>query len=263
MIEGLVTKIKTIDSLSDLGMVQSFKPSPVDSSNLTIDIDIVIEHRFAFQSWCRLKRKILSEARYSIYGKPILISIDWHDDVGLKSDYSADDLNLLDINDDLSVGLFTWGILKRLNDGQIYPALYHDIFSDAYVLLKQSNYYKNINTKIPDNVFTDKNQVTHNVYVYNDLNALVSNLKGIQNQYYFLDIDLDFFAEDANDDPVILVDDTEIESFCSMKNPLLGLLYNKLAGITIALEPEYCGGLRNAFKLYSLLDEGLLTYFDS
>ncbi len=79
------------------------------------------------------------------------------------------------------------------------------------------------------------------------------------NQYYFLDIDMDYFTLDADNVHPTIIKDEEIKDFCDFSNPIFGLMKDRLVGVTIALEPNYCGGLENSLLIYSLFNKGILS----
>lgn len=269
MIERLVDRIRSQNHLPDLCSINKLARSPVDGSRLCLEINIVIEHRFAFPCWCRFNRKTYEDERYRALRKPTLVTIDWHDDVGLRNDYKIDDLNLLDPDDTLSAGLFSWGVLRSMNDGNVYPALHHDLFSDVYVLLKQDNGYDTINSNKPNETFKDKHGKSHDVFIFNDSDALIDRFKHdffsrsvLEDRFYYLDIDMDYFTKDANIEiPTVLPED-EISVFCDISNPVFGLIKDNVVGVTIALEPDYCSGLENSVRIYSLFKKGFLSYYD-
>lgn len=261
ILEKLINRLVSHNNLPELSSINRVTQSPVDSSRLCLDIDVVIEHRFVFPCWCRFNRKTYKEDGYAALRKPILVAIDWHDDIGLEGDYDNGDLDLLDTDDKLSAGLFTWGVLRRLNDGHIYPALYHDLFSDVYVLLKQDNGYDKVNSGMPDKSFSDKNGLLHNVLIFNEPDALALRLRKDSDRYFFLDIDMDYFTLDANSKRPTILSEEDVKKFCDFSNPIFGHLKDRLVGVTIALEPDYCCGLENSLRLYGLFNKGILSFY--
>jgi len=92
---------------------------------------------------------------------------------------------------------------------------------------------------------------------YNDRARLLRDLP--PEALVLLDIDLDFFA---TDNPAAgslhgseqLKSDAEITSTLSLKGPFMKPLLDKIVGLTIALEPKYCGGLRNSLHVLEILN---------
>jgi hypothetical protein len=93
-------------------------------------VGVVHEHRFAFFFW-----GLYSQAQSM--PRPVLITLDSHNDVGVPSEVNHADLDNLNISNRMELGLFTWLGLRSNNDGHILPALYLDFFSDVYVLLNK------------------------------------------------------------------------------------------------------------------------------
>lgn len=241
------------------GCHMQYTESPVVNNNLLLEVGVVVEHRFAFNCWCKFYQKTLSEKEYFHIQRPILVTIDWHDDIGIDSDYSNDVLELLDTGNELNVGLFSWGILRKMNDGNVLPALYHNFFSDVYVLLKQDNVYDLINTSKPNKVYSDVNNEPHSIYYFNSPSSLIKQMENLHESYYFLDMDMDYFMVDANAaDPVILPE-SEIREFCSMDNRIFSLIKPRLIGMTLALEPTYCNGIHNSLAILDILNTGIFS----
>ena len=78
----------------------------------------------------------------------------------------------------------------------------------------------------------------------------------------YLDIDLDFFAiKDAYKRKMKASDymsKSDIEALFDAKQLLMNWVYQRLAGFTIATEPEYCGGLRKSNELLDTLTSILI-----
>lgn len=214
-------------------------------------VGIVHEHRFAFYFW----------ALYSIQANSpnaVLISIDAHDDAGVPNEVIPDDLDKLNVHNKTELGLFAWLRLRSLNDGHILPALYLNFFSDAYVLMNDREDSAAFKTNRTEQKQKDRNHNTHTVKFYKDPESLLRELP--THGSVFLDIDLDYFAIE-NTDAVLgsenLVPDSEIRSFLSTNGTLFGTISNKIVGMTIALEPKYCGGLVNSLHVLNILNSEL------
>ncbi|MEE9913193.1 MAG: UPF0489 family protein [Deltaproteobacteria bacterium] len=217
-------------------------------------VGIVNEHRFAFYFWglCASDK----DSRHAA-----LISIDAHDDVGVPTEVIQDDLDNLNIHNRTELGLFAWLRLRSLNDGHILPALYLNFFSDVYVLMNGREDSAAFRTSRTEQRQRDRDGCTHKVKYYRNSKKLLHDLPK-KNCPLFLDIDLDYFAiENRKAGSVLgsenLMSDAEIRSFLSINGPLLKPILNRIVGLTIALEPKYCGGLVNSLHVLDILNQEL------
>lgn len=216
-------------------------------------VGIVHEHRFAFYYWAQYYAdKTLPHAA--------LISVDAHDDTGVPSEVIPEDLDHLNISDRIELGLFAWLRLRSLNDGHILPALYLNFFSDVFVLLNDREDSAAFEPVSSEQSLIDRNGREHKVRIYDNPEKLLHDLP--KNSPVFLDIDLDYFALDNPEAGSVvgsekLMDDKEIRSFLSVNGPLIWPIFNRIWGMTIALEPNYCGGLVNSLHVLDILNEEL------
>lgn len=218
-------------------------------------VGIVHEHRFAFFFWGLY-------ANGQSKPHPALITLDSHDDVGVPSEVIPDDLDNLNIGDRTELGLFAWTRLRSLNDGHIRPALYLNFFSDVYVLINKGEDYDEIMSSGKEQHQKDREGRIHQVKIYRAAAQLLKDIP--QDCPVFLDIDLDFFAKENPEagsrlGSEILKSDDEIRSILSLEGHLMGSLLNRLVGLTIALEPKYCGGLCNSLHVLDILNR---EFFD-
>ncbi len=214
------------------------------------NIGIVYEHRFAFYYWGLHS----IEARSP---RPILLSLDSHDDVGVPDEVVPDDLDNLRIRDRIELGLFCWLRLRSLNDGHIRPALYLNFFSDVYILLNEDKETSERCAAGSIEHQKDREGLMHSIRFYRDRNRLLRDLP--PDTPIFLDIDLDFFATEnpmagSRHGSEQLKEDAEIASILSLKGSFMGQLLDSIVGLTIALEPKYCGGLRNSLHVLEILN---------
>jgi len=131
--------------------------SIADPVNSCIEIGIVDEHRFAFLYWSQYKLEYKSKG----LEQPIFLSLDYHDDVGVKADFSEEELYSLNISNRNEVSIFCWARLHPLNDGQILPALYLDFFKDAYI-------FSTIDYSIENSSFFDRHNNSHNIEYFSN-----------------------------------------------------------------------------------------------
>ena len=184
--------------------------------------------------------------------RPVLVTVDSHDDVGADSDVMIEDLDNLNLKDDVHLGIFSWLRLRRLNDGHILPALYLDFFSDVYVLMNDPE------GDFGSRSFVDKNGVEHNIYYFEAEQDLLDALPDDEKVYF--DIDLDYFSsENPKTGNVhgsqIQCSDKDIKKFFCNPKGLFKTLQPLFVGMTIALEPKYCGGYANCMNAFNILNQ--------
>lgn len=79
----------------------------------------------------------------------------------------------------------------------------------------------------------------------------------------FFDLDLDYFTESRDlcggGDEVQLISDDAVRAVLDPGSELLTWVFQRFAGMTIATEPEFCGGLINSNRLLSLVSECLFA----
>lgn len=182
-----------------------------------------------------------------------LITFDWHNDVGGTCDCNEDILKRLDLNNQKEVALYAWAGLPQLNDGQIAPAIWLNIVGDVYVLYKQGEPTWRSQK--------DRYGKIHNIFYSNTISGLYRQWISQDNRRKIIwDIDMDFFTKknghpDQKYTPII--SNRSIANFLSPKRRWLQLLLANLEGITIALEPEYTGGLSNSLHLFAQWEKAL------
>lgn len=204
----------------------------------TTEVGVVHEHRFAFWFW----NKWVREWRGA--HKVVLVSIDWHQDLCAPAPEEEAGLAALDTRDDSEVALFAWSKLSPLNDVQILAAVQLDIIQEVHVLCKQDS-------------FTDNDSEAERVFIYHDLPTFAAALEKVPAA--ILDIDLDYFTDSPDDcgggEQVSLVSQSQIERILNPHNGIVASLLPNVVGLTIAVEPEFCGGLRNAHRLLGSVND--------
>jgi hypothetical protein len=71
-----------------------------------------------------------------------------------------------------------------------------------------------------------------------------------------LDIDLDYFTTEANSGEhgaQTRVSDAAIKKVVALNGPLMRWVIPRLSGITLALEPKYCGGVHNCAHILDVI----------
>lgn len=221
---------------------------PVDV-NRTIEVAIVQEHRFAFFYWMKWGRK------HKPLAPPSLVSLDWHQDLAAPCEMEREWLRALDTNDYKAVSFFCWDQLHPNNDGHVLAAAYLNIIGNIYVVQKQEDasveYFEDIAGGI------------HVIHCYESIDALIEDVTLQEHPSVILDVDLDYFTESAEScgggERVELVPAEDIHGFLHPNGKLMSWVFPRLCGMTIATEPEFCGSLVNANRLFSVVDDVLFS----
>jgi hypothetical protein len=227
-----------------------------------VKVALVDEHRFAFAFWVQWRGEEIAGMRRggrngneTDLRSPTLISLDWHNDVGCTGDYNPQQLCHLDKGNENLLGLFSWICLPGNNDGHILPAVYLNAVDNVYVLLKQ------LGTR-PDKQnreHRDRGDQAHEIRYFAAIEELIGTLEDTDPSEVILDIDLDFFTECKNGDfdSIKRVSDTKIKKVLDPSGPFMKTVLPRLTGITIALEPRYCGGIQNSLHILRVIDRFL------
>lgn len=209
-----------------------------------VEVGVVHEHRFAFYFWNKWARDRSRGAR------PALVTIDWHQDLGFPDEEEQRCLSALDQADDSEVALFAWSQLHPHNDGHILAAAYLGLIGDVYVLCKQDE---------PEDLSFSGPAGTSAVRVYHDVDHFLAAVMGLP--AIILDMDLDYFTRSPDPcgggENVSLVRPGEMDRLLDPVHGALAPLLPHVVGVTIAIEPEFCGGLSNAHRLFRRVNETL------
>ncbi len=229
------------------GTYYDIVPHPSDLNSST-EIAIVQDHRFAFFYWLKWVK-----GEDALPTPPSLISFDWHLDLAAPCELECEWLRALDTSNFREIALFCWDKLHCLNDGHILAAAYLNIIGDIHVVQKQdeptSDHFKDYEGRI------------HEIYCYDSVSALVAALSDREYSSAILDIDLDYFTESPDKcgggENITLTPDTDIRSLLEPGGELLSWVMPRMRGMTIATEPEFCGGLVNSNHLFSVVNDSL------
>lgn len=217
-------------------------------ANVSIEIGVVQEHRYAFSYWSKWFAE--RRQRGAAGGRTALLTIDWHDDFGVEGDFDPARLERIDLGDANEVSLFSYAMLHCLNDGHILPAMHLGIFDSVVMLNKQG----------VDGSFGREVCVAHgrhhDVECYRDLGQAMGSESLLCADAIYLDVDLDYFVEDADEEPVLVLKEIAA-SMLSVDSDLMRMVLPRIDGMTIALEPDYCGGLQGSMDLLSVLNDAL------
>lgn len=212
----------------------------------TTEVGIVHEHRFAFWFWNKWNRELPGEKA------PALVTIDWHQDLGGPDQEEMASLAALDREDDSEVALFAWSQLHPLNDGHILAAAELGFFREIYVLCRQSSIGEE----------SSEDDASFGVHVFQDVDTFAAAVRHLPS--VILDIDLDYFTRSPDPcgggDRVKLVPYAEIERVLHPRSGIVAPLLRNVVGITLAIEPEFCGGLHRAHRLLQAVNR---IMFDS
>ena len=215
-----------------------------------IEVAIVSRHRFAFYYWLKwwsADTRVLS-----------LVTMDWHDDVGGECDFDPKvicDLNLSDPNE---MALFCWAGLRSLDDGHIAAAVYRGAFQRVDVINKQSRRAQQSAVESLTNSDGAECQVR-----FNRCPSEFVKWKAQQTHRtdVIFDLDLDYFTVEHHSgdlDKQRLQSESYLKRLLNPESELMSALLPDLQKMTIALEPRYCGGLSNCFRLLDSVTHTLL-----
>ena len=215
------------------------------------EIGIVREHRFAFYFWSHwFVKKMNTDRNHS----PLLITIDWHQDLAPPSDSERDELNNLNLMNADEVLSFCRDRMNPYNDGHILSAAWLGIISDIVVICKQR--FRSLDQ------FRDFAGNTHSIRKFTGLDTARAEIGKYDR--VILDIDLDYFTESESfrgGDPDVRLDpDEEIRSVLDPDSDFFQSVFKRFLGMTIATEPGYCGSVENARHILSILND---QFFDA
>lgn len=216
---------------------------PVDLKR-AIEVAVVQDHRFAFFYWLKWRNKHADQL-----SPPALISLDWHQDLVRPCDLECEWLRSLDTDDYKAVGYFCWDRLHASNDGHILAAAYLNLIGDVHVVQKQRD-------ECPED-FVDAEGRKHKIRCYDSVEQLTKVVSGLEYGSVIFDVDLDYFTESPDacggGDQLQLVGNDEILACLDPKNSFMSWILPRMTGMTIATEPEFCGGLVNSNHLSNLV----------
>ena len=227
-------------------------PKDIDKA---IEVAVIQDHRFAFYFWFKWWKETDRNLSQKNQTPPALITIDWHRDLGAPCNEEREDLKNLDLDNYEKSALFCWNKLHSHNDGHILSAAYLNLIGDIYVLCKQDG--------DDDGKFIDRWENEHNVMCFNSSESLYEQLvKNDIGEIYF-DIDLDYFTESKDScgggEDLTLTDEEDIMSLLDSDSNFMKWIFERMSGMTIATEPEFCGGMSNSNKIYSVVDRALFS----
>jgi len=217
--------------------------------NGVVELAIFQEHRYAFFYWLKWTRK-QNETH-----PPCLVSLDWHQDLCFPCDTEKEWLSQLDQSDDGEIAVFSWAKLAGNNDGHILSAAYLNLIGNIYVHCRQGTF----DNDWKDEELIDINGNMHLIKKFKTQESLEKHLLTTTERQVYFDIDLDFFTinnpYNGNGKKFTYMTKEQIANLLSVDTPLIQWIFKRLAGFTIATEPEHCGGLLKSNKLLDTINK--------
>ena len=161
-------------------------------------------------------------------------------------------LNRLNPADPNELCVFCWAGLRNLNDGHVAPALYLNAFRDVHAIIKQ-NWDPGTRARDRDSKTGDRDGAPHAIHYHRSTSACLRAVQGDGgSRPIVLDLDLDYFTRahpSAERHRQIRLPDASIRQTLDPAFPFMAELLPRLSGMTIALEPGYCGGILNSLRI--------------
>lgn len=220
----------------------------------TIEKAIIMEHRFAFFFWMKW-RNLLLDKNLLGQSSPTLITIDWHRDLAPPSNEMKKQLLELDQSNLSDISNFVWAKFDQTNDGHIHCATWLNLIGDV-ILYKNTGQYQ-------EETVTDHRGDKHSVYEFHEFDRFQDFVLGRSDKNIFFDIDLDYFIHGKGNrfysDDFRRYTDDEIKKLINPREQVFRHILPNIDGLTIALEPGYCGGISNACKIMDVVNS---QFFD-
>lgn len=235
------------------GTYRTTLPHP-GGGDRTIEKAVIMEHRFAFLFWMKWRNR-LQESGQLQQPAPTLVTIDWHRDLAPPPDKQKEKLEALDQSNLSDVANYVWAQFDQTNDGHILCAAWLNLIGDVILL-------KNSAGEMQD-TFTDTNGDDHTIFEFREYDRFEEFLLQRNDQNIFFDIDLDYFIHGKGNEQYSenfrRYSDKEIKEIININSPAFEYLLPKVDGLTIALEPGYCGGISNSCKIMEVVNSQLFT----
>jgi hypothetical protein len=144
-------------------------------------------------------------------------------------------------------------VLASCSAPSYFAPAHLNLIGDIFVVQKQKNG--------TSRSFVDAQGRRHRICCFDTIDELMVELRRAKVEKVFFDIDLDYFTESSDmcggGSEVALVSDEAVRAALDPESELLRWVFERFAGMTIATEPEFCGGVINSNHLLSLLSESL------
>ncbi|MGM0546568.1 MAG: hypothetical protein ACQEST_07585 [Bacteroidota bacterium] len=218
----------------------------------SIEKAIIMEHRFAFFFWMKWRNQ-LTDGSVLQQPAPTLVTIDWHRDLAPVPDDQKEKLKQLDQENLSDVSNYVWAQLDQTNDGHLFCAAWLDLIGDIILLQNTTGYQ--------ESTFVDKEGKEHGVYEFRDFERFQDFMTTRDDKNIFFDVDLDYFIHGKGkhhySDDFSRYSDKEIKELIDPNHPIFQYIMPRTDGITLALEPGYCGGIVNACQIMDVFHSQL------
>ncbi|MDX1586184.1 MAG: hypothetical protein R3222_05550 [Balneolaceae bacterium] len=216
----------------------------------SMELAVFKEHRFAFYFWNRWNNALGPDLPPAT-----LLTIDWHRDLAPPSSNEQKALERIDLEQEDSVSTFIWSTLNTHNDSHLLSAAYRNIIGDVMLLKNYGDESQSVYRDCEDN--------PHQILEFKNIEHLEETVLEREDQHYILDLDLDFFVKakvySHQLKEVETYSQKEISEVVDPYSPLFRKLFQKMAGITIATEPRYCGGIIKSNRILEQVMQQLFT----
>ena len=241
------------DELTPLGAYESIVENPLTKKAL--EVAVFHEHRIAFYYWA-LWTTGIKYRKPVVISPPTLVSFDWHEDTLAPDENEQQELKNLALEKPNEIAFFSWAKLNSLNDGHILSAAYLNLIADIFLVCKQE---KDIHTPLVD-VFGN----SHKIHSFTNAKDMFNSLKKQTHvDKIYLDVDLDYFTESPDSggggSKLTLVPEDEITATFSLQSDLMKFMLPRFRGMTIAIEPEFCGGYTSAMSIFQTLEKTMFN----
>lgn len=239
--------------LKPSGCLEDFISKPFDK-NGSIQIAAFHEHRFAFFYWLKWTNDLNGKI-------PSLVTFDWHQDLCPPYQDKVEELKLLETDNKAKVAFYTWARLEHTNDVQIQSAILRNKIQNVYVICRQKSSRDN------PMIIEDYEGNKHKIFLFEDINEFEKVIPSLKEEHIFWDIDLDYFTlcnppsmnGTISGKKYTYLSKIAIEKLLSVQQPAVRWILERIEGMTIAMEPDFCGGLKQSNRLYSIIERVLFT----
>lgn len=220
----------------------------------SIEIAAFHEHRFAFYYWLKWTNNLNGKI-------PSLVTFDWHQDLCPPYKDKVEELKSLETTKMSKVAFYTWARLEHTNDVQIQSAILLNKIQNVYVICRQKSRRDN------PMIIEDYHGNTHKIYLFDNINEFEKTIPSLEEEHVFWDIDLDYFTlcnppsmgGTTSGKKYTYLTKAAIEEQFSSQSPVIRWILERIEGMTIAMEPDFCGGLKHSNRLYSIVERALFT----
>lgn len=239
--------------LKPSGCLDEWISKPFNDSE-AIKVATFHEHRFAFYYWLDWTKELEGVV-------PSLVTFDWHQDLCPPYKDKIEALKALPTDNKARVAFYTWAQLEHTNDVHIQSAILLNKIKNVYVICRQTSSREN------PLIIDDFKGNEHKVFIFSSIEEFENSISKLDESHIYLDIDLDYFTlcnppsvnGRINGKRYTYLKKGEIEELFSHKRPAMKWILNRLQGLTIAMEPDFCGGLQKSNKLFNILEQTLFT----